>query len=210
MKKWVLLFGYAFVFLIGFWQKEMFLDWIESDSIQLLPLMFLASVILGLFPVIPFGLFAGMMGAKFGPIWGAFINWTGSVGSAWLFFLFVRYGYQQTGRHYLAKYPRLALLTRAFEQNAFVAILFARLIPFIPSPVINIYAAISAVRFPTFALATAIGKIPTMLVFALLGDQLFHNAQRFLLTILAYAGFLGIAILLYRIWQSRSKAKTPS
>ena len=210
MKKWVLLFGYAIVFLIGFLEKDVLLDWLSSDSAQLLPYMFLASVFLGLFPVIPFGLFAGMMGAKFGPFWGAFINWTGSVGSAWLFFLFVRSGYQKTGRDYLTKSPRLALFTRAFEQNAFVAVLFARLIPRIHSPVINIYAAISAIPFTSFALATAVGKIPAMLVFAFLGNQLFHNAQRSLLTLLAYAGFLGFAYLLYRRWQSRSKAKTPS
>ena len=211
MKKWLLLFLYALIFAIGFVYRDVLLNWLSSDSLHLLPFMFLAAVFLGLFPVIPFGIFAGMMGAKFGPFWGTLINWTGSVVSAFLFFLFIRYGYQKAGRDYLTKSPRLAVFTRAFEQNAFIAVLFARLIPIIPSPVINIYAGISAIPILSFALATAIGKIPTMLVFAFLGNQLFYNAQRSFLTLLCYAGFLGLVYLLYRVWQGRSKkVKAPS
>jgi len=160
-----------------------------------------------LFPVIPYGLFGGIMGAKFGPLWGSFINWTGSFGSAFLMFLYIRYWYQKTGRSFLAQFQQLDHFTSVFERNAFVAVLFARLIPIIPSPVINIYSAISIIPILSFALATAIGKIPTMLVYSILGDQIFTSFHRTFVTLLIYLSFVGLAYLIYRRWQSHPRKK---
>ncbi len=185
------------------------MSWLTNEDMFLLPYMFPLAVFLGLFPVIPYGLFAGMMGAKFGPLWGAFINWTGSFGSAFLMFLYIRYGYQEAGRNLLARFRQVDRFTAAFERNAFISVLFARLIPIVPSPVINIYSAISIIPALSFALATAIGKIPTMLMFSLVGNQLFTDFYRTLTTLVIYACFVGFAYLLYRWWQIRHTKKSP-
>jgi len=207
MKTRILLCIYVLVLIIGFFNSSHIMSWLSDQDMTLLPFMFPLSVFIGLFPVIPFGLFAGIMGAKYGPIWGTFINWTGSFGSALLMFLYVRYGYQKKGREFLARFQQLDRFTSVFERSAFMAVLFARLIPIIPSPVITIYSAISMISVLSFALATAIGKIPTMLVYSFLGDQVFTDVRRTIITILVYASFIGIAYLIYRRWLSPSTKK---
>lgn len=210
MKKWILICIYALIFIAGLWKSNQIIAWITNENAFLLPYMFPLAVFIGIFPVIPYGLFGGIMGAKFGPLWGALINWTGSFGSAFLIFLFVRYGYQKAGRNFLARYHQLDRFTTVFERNAFIAVLFARLIPIVPSPVINIYSAISSIPVLSFALATAIGKVPTMIMFSILGDQVFHDLRRTLVTLLIYAMFVGLAYLLYRMWQSHHRKKSTS
>ena len=207
MKTRILLCIYVLVLIIGFFNSSRIMSWSSNQDMTFLPYMFPLSVFIGLFPVIPFGLFAGIMGAKYGPIWGAFINWTGSFGSALLMFLYVRYGYQKKGREFLARFQQLDRFTSVFERSAFMAVLFARLIPIIPSPVITIYSAISMISVLSFALATAIGKIPTMLVYSFLGDQVFTDVRRTIITVLVYASFIGIAYLIYRRWLSPSAKK---
>ncbi|MGG1662576.1 TVP38/TMEM64 family protein [Brevibacillus sp. NRS-1366] len=207
MKMRILLGIYALILTIGFLNSNLLISWLKSQDMFLLPYMFPLAVFIGLFPVIPYGLFGGIMGAKFGPLWGAFINWTGSFGSAFLMFVYFRYGYQKAGRSFLAKYHQLDRFTNAFESNAFVAVLFARLIPIIPSPVINVYSAISIIPPLSFALATAIGKIPTMLVYSIVGDQVFTSFHRTFVTLLIYLSFVGLAYLIYRRWQSHPRKK---
>ncbi|RNB92017.1 TVP38/TMEM64 family protein [Brevibacillus fluminis] len=208
MKKWLLLAGYLIILLAAFGNLNKITAWLKTGDVHLLPYMFVAAIFLGLFPVFPYGVFAGMMGAKYGAAMGALINWTGGFGSAVLLFLFVRYGYQKSGQKMLARYPKVDEFTDLFEANAFLAILFARLIPVVPSPVVTIYSAISSVRTVSFTIATALGKIPTILLFTFVGDQLFHNLYLTIVTLVSYGCFVGIVYIIYRRWQARHQKKS--
>jgi uncharacterized membrane protein YdjX (TVP38/TMEM64 family) len=57
------------------------------------------------------------------------------------------------------------------ERNAFLAVVVARLLPFVPAPAVNAASAISRMSFGSFIMATLIGKIPVMIVFAIMGSQ---------------------------------------
>lgn len=208
MKKWLLLVIYVLILLIGFFNINHIMPWIRKEDSTLLPYMFPLAVFLGVFPVIPYGLFAGMMGAKFGPIWGLCINWTGGVCSTILMFLYIRYGYQKSGREFLARFPQVNRFTGVFEKNALLALLFARFIPIVPSPIVTIYAAISSVSAVIFALSTAIGKIPSLLMYSIVGNQVFTNIPKTCITLLFYGSFVGIAYFVFRKWQARHAKKT--
>lgn len=210
MKKWLLILFYAAVLVVGLLHIDLLMSWINREDASQLAYMFPIAVFLGLFPVLPYSVFAGMMGAKFGTFWGAFINWTGGFGSALLMFLYVRYGYQQAGRAFLARFGQLNRFTDTFERNAFLAILFARLIPVVPSPMLTIYAAISRVPLIHFALATGIGKIPAILLYTFVGNQLFRDLYQTCLTVLLYGSFVGIVYLIYKRWQARHAKKSHS
>jgi uncharacterized membrane protein YdjX (TVP38/TMEM64 family) len=156
---------------------------------------------MALFPVIPYPVVGGVIGAAFGPVLGALITWVGSAAASILMFLFVRYGYREWGEKVLHGHKSVAKITELFEKNAFLTILFARLIPFIPSIIVNVYAALSRVSFVSYFIASSVGKIPAMLLFAVVGDSLMTEPRNIVITVGVYGAFLLVTLLVYRLWR---------
>ncbi|MFB4329930.1 TVP38/TMEM64 family protein [Paenibacillus sp. CR_12] len=180
-----------------YYKGEFILAWIRStDSIMLIMLV---AVAMALFPVIPYPVVGGVIGAALGPVIGGMVTWVGSTAASILMFMFIRYGYQEWGNRALHRYNSLGKVTTMFERNAFLTILFTRLIPFIPSIVINVYAALSKVTFVSYSLASALGKIPAMLLFSMVGDNLMSNPSHILITVGVYGVFLAVTLLVYRL-----------
>ncbi|WP_424769245.1 TVP38/TMEM64 family protein [Paenibacillus sp. sgz302251] len=180
---------------------DVILTWFQqSDNI---PLVVLMATLMALFPVIPYPVVGGVIGAALGPVLGAAVTWTGSAAASIVMFLFIRYGYQEWGMKALHRYQSIGKLTEMFERNAFLTILFARLIPFIPSVVVNMYAALSRVSFAMYAIASSIGKIPSMLLFAMVGDNLMTDPKNILTTVGIYGIFLALSLYAYRLWKRK-------
>ncbi|OIB01177.1 hypothetical protein AK95_27415 [Paenibacillus sp. LC231] len=188
---------YAAIGGLVYFYGDTILVWIRStDSMTLI--MFMA-VIMALFPVIPYPVVGGVIGAALGPVIGGIVTWVGSTVASILMFMFIRYGFQEWGGRVLYRYNRLGKVTTMFERNAFMTILFTRLIPFIPSIVINVYAALSKVTFASYSIASALGKIPAMLLFSMVGDHLMTDPSHIMITIGVYGVFLAITLLVYRL-----------
>ncbi|CAM3498148.1 TVP38/TMEM64 family protein [Brevibacillus invocatus] len=201
IKKIVLAVFYLGIGLLIYAYGEAILKWFqEADNISLVAFM---ATIMALFPVIPYPLVGGVIGAAYGPVWGGLVTWIGSTAASILMFLFVRYGYQEWGTRILNRYERIGKLTGMFERNAFLTIAFARCIPIVPSIVVNVYCALSRVSFLTYAIASALGKIPAMLLFAVVGDNLMTEPRNILLTVGIYSVFLGTMLFIHRKWKQR-------
>ncbi|MGM0881827.1 MAG: TVP38/TMEM64 family protein [Bacillota bacterium] len=182
------------------------LSWFQqSDNVVLVIIM---AALMALFPVIPYPVVGGVIGAALGPVQGAMVTWTGSATASILMFLFIRYGYQEWGVNVLHRYKRIGKLTGLFEKNAFLTILFARLIPFIPSIVINTYAALSRVSFTSYAIASSLGKIPAALLFVTVGDNLMSDPENMIVTVGVYGVFLVLSLLAYRLWKRKQLQQT--
>lgn len=177
------------------------LAWVEESNHVLL--VTLIAACMALFPVIPYPLVGGVIGAAYGPVFGGIITWIGSAVASILMFLFVRYGYQEWGNRLLHRHNHLGQVTELFEKNAFLAILFSRFIPFIPSIIINVYSALSRVSFTTYTLASSLGKIPAMLLFAIVGNSLMTEPRNIAVTLGVYGVFIFLTLLIYRIWKRK-------
>ncbi|MGM1049329.1 MAG: TVP38/TMEM64 family protein [Bacillota bacterium] len=177
------------------------LAWVgESNHVLLVTLI---AACMALFPVIPYPLVGGVIGAAYGPVFGGIITWIGSAVASILMFLFVRYGYQEWGNRLLHRHNRLGQVTELFEKNAFLTILFSRFIPFIPSIIINVYSALSRVSFTTYTLASSLGKIPAMLLFAIVGNSLMTEPRNIAVTLGVYGVFIILMLLIYRFWKRK-------
>jgi uncharacterized membrane protein YdjX (TVP38/TMEM64 family) len=143
----------------------------------------------------------GGIGAAYGPLIGGLITWGASLTAAVLMFSLIRYGFAAAGNAYLAKFPKLERFTQGYERNAFLTILFARMIPVLPAAAVNIYSGLTTVPFRVFFVASAIGKLPEMLVFALVGDQLLNSWRHLGVTLLLYGLFLLVVYAVYRRFQ---------
>ncbi len=183
--------------------REPIMNWVNQSSLVQLPIMFVLAILFGVIPIVPFTVFAGLMGAKYG-IWiGGAINWTGSVGAATIFFILARYFFVDQFQHYIERFSKIKKFDQIISQNAFIAVLFTRMIPIIPPPVVNIYSGLSTMPFIQYVAATALGQIPAMIMYAYLGNQLFSSIQSFVIGLLLYVGFMLLVIPLYRLWYKR-------
>jgi len=175
MKKWLFLFLYALLFILAYYQKTELLAWIEEAHDHLIPLMLVISTVLALFPVIPFTLFAGVMGAKYGIFTGGVINWVGSVLASivmfysFRYFLFNQYQRKEWGTFFLSR------LFQKIENQPFLFVLLGRLTFFLPPPLINLYAARVGMKFFIFSLATGLAEIPVIFAITYFGDQVFEQ-----------------------------------
>jgi uncharacterized membrane protein YdjX (TVP38/TMEM64 family) len=190
---------------LAYLNKGALLNWIQSEDATLISYMFILSAILAIFPVIPFTLFAGIMGVKYGLLVGGLINWFGSITAAILYFILTRYAFANYFRVYISKYKGLSKFTRMIEKNSFLAVFFARVVPIVPTPVINMYSAISMMAFYTFLVATMIGQIPGMFLYAFIGDQIFSSLRNLFLGLGFYISFILLVLLIYLVWFKEKK-----
>ncbi|WP_127529341.1 TVP38/TMEM64 family protein [Paenibacillus kobensis] len=199
MKKWlpIIIYGIAILFILM--NKEQLMNWIQLRDSTNIVVIFLIATFLALFPVVPYGLIAGALGAKFGYLTGGVINILASTCAALIMFIIFRNALFGSARRVITRNHKVDRFTTMFEANAFWAVLFARLIPIIPAQVVNIYSAISQIKFITFTLATVLGKVPTMMTFTLLGDQLHTNTTNAIYTIIIYSLFLLLVYCINRV-----------
>ncbi|MBO1511324.1 TVP38/TMEM64 family protein [Metabacillus bambusae] len=191
---------YGITLLIAFNYRDFLLNWLNDSDLEQIPFLFFLSIVISVFPIIPFSVFAGMMGAKYG-IWiGSIINWFGSVGAAIIFFFLARRFFVCELKNYVSRFKGFKNLNNTINQSPFTTVLLARAIYIIPPPVINVYSGLSSMSFKIYFFATAIGQVPAMIVYAFLGNQLFTSVQTFLQVLVIYIGFILIVLFIYRRW----------
>lgn len=203
MNKWFIIFFYVILLIIGFINRDLLMKWIQNSDRSYLFFMFLLSAMLAIFPVIPFTLFGGIMGVKFGLMLGLLINWFGGLTAAITYYLVARFIASDYFIKKIKTYKKVEYLNHLVKNNSFIAVLLGRLIPVIPPPAVHIYSAVNGISFFTYLLATAIGIIPPMFIVSFGGNQLFTDFYLFLVGIFGYLIFLVSVILFSRIWIKR-------
>ena len=156
--------------------KEFVSQWgILSIIIDLVIIMILA-----LFPVIPFVLMAGINTLLYGWVGGFLLSLCGSLLGASLGFWLARTLGQSWAQPKMSKLGKWGTLLRG---NSFSVVLLSRLIPVLPSAAVNYAAGLSLMTFPSFFLATLLGKIPMIVWESWVGHDLWrisHHPGRLL------------------------------
>ncbi|MDV2683928.1 TVP38/TMEM64 family protein [Alkalihalophilus lindianensis] len=211
IKKVFILSSYALIALLIYLYGESLLHWIREGGTNYLLLTAILATLFALFPIIPYPIIGGVLGAAYGPLLGSLMTWIGSSLASIIMFSFVRYGYQDWGLRLLQRYRSLNKITTLFERNAFMTIFITRLIPVIPSIIVNIYSALSRVRFLSYAIASSLGKVPSMILFAVVGNSFVNDPSQLMMIAFYYLLFLVAIYSLYRLWQkfAQTKEKLP-
>ncbi len=134
---------------------------------------FILFVIQAMFPVIPYFILAAMGALLFGFKLGSLLAWLGAlVGACLTFWLIRKLGYESFMKWFY--HSRGYDIRQLKPSVAFWTLVIARVIPVVPTPMINAGAALGGIPFSTFFWSSAIGKIPTAVLYTGLGLAFFN------------------------------------
>lgn len=175
------------------------INYVQSFGIMAPLAAFMLFAVQAALPVFPYVVLASACGMLFGFKLGFFLSWSGALLGACVAYMFSRMAGGNWARQKVLS--RWGYDMRHFDREAaFWGILLARIIPVVPTPLINIAAGISKVPFWHFFFSSALGKLPTALLYTGLGISLLRN--RDIKTTLIILG-----LILVLAWAGRCYAK---
>src|SRR5580698_453905 len=121
-------------------------------------------------------------GLAFGALWGALWSLIGADLGALVAFGAGRF----LGRPFVRKIigDRFQSLMERLARHGFYIVLYLRIVPVIPYNALNLLAGASPIEFRDYFWASMIGTLPGTILFAMLGDALWHPLQpRFFIAI---------------------------
>src|SRR5207244_13227156 len=129
------------------------------------PLLFAACNIL----LLPGGILAVGAGFFFGLWWGFLIVFAGNLIATAVSFALSRSIAQRWFRQRLSDNPTLRALGPAVERESWKIILLSQLHPLFPTSLLNYFYGLTRIRFSTYMLWAAIGRIPGLFLYAYVG-----------------------------------------
>lgn len=210
MNKKLLFVFYLIIAIAIYVFKDELLFWFQQTKDYSVFLTMFIATLFALFPIIPFPIIGGIIGAMYGVFLGWVVIWVASTAASIIMFLFIRFIFQSWGLSIIHRYKKLEMVTVMFERNAFITILTTRLIPFIPSVVINAYSAVSRVSFISYSVASGLGKIPAMLLFALLGHSFVSSNEKVFFVIAIYLIIILLTVYFYLRWKNSFVKSEPN
>ncbi|CRK81015.1 TVP38/TMEM64 family protein [Neobacillus massiliamazoniensis] len=166
---------FLIIIAIGYMQKDVLLHLINEGGTFSVFISMIFVAICVFFPIIPFTVLAGIIGAVFGVVHGIMISLAGAMIGTMSFFFLMRYSFRDFAQEKLMKYPKASVFDQFMERNSFIAILTCRLLPVIPAQIFNMVCGVSRVKWMTFFIASMIGKIPNIFVLTYAGASFTSN-----------------------------------
>ncbi|MFF2089512.1 TVP38/TMEM64 family protein [Paenibacillus sp. NPDC058174] len=201
--KWYVFSFYLIVIFVTINNQEAIFNWIRADGSGQLGIIFICAILLATIPFVPFGIVGAIIGAKYGLFLGGIVNLAASSIAAVLTYLLFHSLFRKQGLAYTVKSGRIQFIERSIRKNTFWSVFIGRLIPVMPAFLINCYAGTFKLAFKPFLIATVLGKIPAMLVFAYVGNNAVTGAKQWLLVLTIYGLFILIIFSIYKMYIKR-------
>jgi uncharacterized membrane protein YdjX (TVP38/TMEM64 family) len=135
---------------------------------------FVITVIQAIVPAVPFFILCLTNGFLMGMTYGILFTLAGTMTGATITFFAARYLGLSFDSHH-TRIKQLQRLQKIDGLKGFLVILGLRLMPYFPAPLINLYAGVGRINYFWFFLASAIGKLPFVIGYTVLGYSILHG-----------------------------------
>ncbi|HEY4553622.1 MAG TPA: VTT domain-containing protein [Bacillaceae bacterium] len=157
--------------------------YLEKEIHIALFITFLLMVFQNLFTLVPLFLIITINIFLFGFLYGYLWSWGTSVAGGMAAFFLYRYWFQS----FLANKISPGIKEK-IEYNGLLYVLYARLIPFAPSSLINMASGVSSIKFSHYTLATMAGNLIYVFILCLIVNGLMSpNMQHYVIIALLLA-----------------------
>ena len=160
-------------------------------------------------PVFPYVILAAAGGLLFGFKLGFLLSWLGALTGACLAYWLCKWlGGEWANRKIKERWDYD--VKQVNGEMAFWTIVLARIVPVIPTPIINVAAALGGVPFWNFFFSSAIGKIPSAVLYTGLGICLFQTRDIKLTLVIIGAIVARVAVGRYMTKKGRFNLQSSS
>ncbi|CAI8987372.1 TVP38/TMEM64 family membrane protein [Bacillus sp. IT-79MI2] len=183
------------------YMQEMIHNLLTEHHTIAIPLSILFNIIISLAGFIPSIFLTAINIQLFGLTDGTIISIAGEALGAIVSFYFYRLGFQKLTHNKLNNYPKVERLLYVQGKEAFLLVLSFRLVPFIPSSIITLFAALGTISLFAFSIASTLGKIPALLIEVYSAYHVMNGTSeaKWIITI---AGCIGVLYILKK-WKKK-------
>ena len=107
----------------------------------------------------------------FGIFWGIVISVAAETVGVTISFLLLRFFFRDTAEKVISKSKFLSSMDKYSSEKGFVVMLIARMVPYLPSGLLNAVGALSALSLRDYFLASLVGKFPSTGIEAIIGHD---------------------------------------
>ena len=112
-------------------------------------------------------------------------------------FVLMRFYFRDAAEKAIAKSPFLAKVDHYSGSKGFIIMLIGRMVPYLPSAIMNAVGALSSIRLRDYVLASLVGKFPSTGIEAIIGHDLImqqENKTRLVVVVICAAILIYTAI----------------
>lgn len=142
----------------------------------------------------------------FGIVPGIILAWIAETVGVTISFILLRFLFRDAAEEVIAKHSSLQKIDELSGKDGFKIMLIARLVPYLPSGLLNALGAISKLSLRDYVLAALIGKLPSTAIEAMIGHDTVtasENPYRLVFNILLAVVVIGG----FFYYEKRKKAK---
>ena len=137
----------------------------------------------------------------FGIFWGIVLSVVAETVGVTISFLLLRFFFRDSAQKIIAKSKFLSSADKYSTQKGFRVMLIARMVPYIPSAVLNAVGALSSLNLRDYFLSSLIGKFPSTGIEAIIGhDTILQQEDNTRIIIVV---ILAIILIVGALWYER-------
>lgn len=137
----------------------------------------------------------------FGIFWGIVISVAAETVGVTISFLLFRFFFRDVAEKTISKSKFLKSIDKYSSKKGFVVMLIARMVPYVPSGVLNAVGALSSLSLRDYFLASFIGKFPSTGIEAIIGHDAIVHQEDF--TRIIVVVIFAIALIIGALWYER-------
>ena len=135
----------------------------------------------------------------FGIVPGIVLSCIAETVGATIAFILIRFYFRESAEKAIAKSPFLSKIDQYSGTKGFIVMLIGRMIPYLPSALLNAVGALSSIKLREYVIASFVGKFPSTGIEAIIGHDLIMKQEDHtrLITVIIAAGILIYAAIRY-------------